>query len=54
MFEEYKIIVTPKVCKDLKRIDLRISEKIIKVIKKNIQTNPYCGKKLSNVKVGQW
>ena len=42
----YKVLIDKKVLKDLRKIDKKYREKIIKTIEKKIAKDPYIGKKL--------
>ena len=52
--KKYSVIVSPRVYKDLRKVDPKIAKKIIKAIEEDIQVDPYCGEKLVSLKVGQW
>jgi len=52
--KKYSVIVSPRVYKDLRKVDPKIAKKIIKAIEEEIQVDPYCGEKLVSLKVGQW
>ena len=42
----YKVLIDKKVLKDLRKIDKKYREKIIKTIEEKIAKDPYIGKKL--------
>lgn len=49
----YKIIPTKTFLKDLKKIDNKVAESVLKKLD-DLKTNPYIGLKLTNISIAQW
>lgn len=49
----YQVIASPRFLKDLKKIDSQVAKRISQAIELLV-ANPFIGKKLVNVEIGQW